>query len=247
MLLVDVHAHLEFPEFKDDLDEVIERAKKAGVKAIINNTTNLETINKTIQLIKKYPILKLALGLHPQYIKDMSEKEIEQNLKLIQSTQAIAIGEIGLDYHYFKDNKEQQIKVFQKLLKIAEKRKLPVIVHSWDAVKDVFETLKEFPKLKVIIHCFQGRKSQVKEGIERGYYFSIPVSINRNDTFQYIAKTAPINRILTETDAPLQSPTKEERNEPANIRQTISAIAKIRNLTEEETANLIFQNYQNLF
>jgi len=247
MLLVDAHAHMDFETFDKDLGEVLKRAEQAGVKAIINNTTKIETINKAIKLSKKYPILKIALGLHPQYIKELSEEQIKENLNLIETLPAIAIGEVGLDYHYYKDNKEQQIKVFKQILDIAKKRNLPVIIHSWDAAKDVFTTLESYKTLKIIIHCFQGRKSQVKEGILRGYYFSIPTSINRNEMFQYMAETIPLNRILTETDSPFQSPNKEDRNEPSNILLTIAAIAKIKGTTEEDTANMIFQNYQTLF
>jgi len=247
MLLVDVHAHMELPDFDNDLDEVLKRAEQAGVKAIINNTTKIETINQAIGLSKKYPILKIALGLHPQYIKDLSEETINQTLDLIKTLPAVAIGEIGLDYHYHKDNKEKQIEVFRRILDIAQERKLPVIVHSWDSAKDVFATLEPYKKLKVIIHCFQGRKSQVKEGLSRGYYFSIPTSITRNTTFQYIVETAPMSKLLTETDAPFQSANREDRNEPANIKNTIKEIAKIKSITEEEVANLIFQNYQTLF
>ena len=247
MLLVDVHAHMDFKDFDNELDEVLKRAEQVGIKAIVNNTTSIETINKAIKLSKKYPVLKIALGLHPQNLKDISEEKLNQTLDLIKTLPAIAIGEIGLDYHYYKENKAQQIEVFKRILDIAQERKLPVIVHSWDSAKDVFATLEPYKTLKVIIHCFQGRKSQVKEGLARGYYFSIPTSITRNTTFQYIVETAPMSKLLTETDSPFQSANREDRNEPANIINTIKEIAKIKSITEEEVANLIFQNYQNIF
>lgn len=245
MLLVDVHAHLDYEPFDKDLEEVLNRAKKSGVKAIINNSTHLESIKKTLLLSKKYPIIKPALGIHPTNLND--EKQIKASLNLIKTEKAVALGEIGLDYHYSKDNIEKQKEIFRELLKIAEERNLPVIIHSREATKDTFDILKEYPKLKVIMHCFQGRKSEIKEGIKRNYFFTIPSSINRNDTFRYMAEAIPLNRLLTETDSPYQSPNKEERNEPSNIIIAISAIAKIKGVTEEETANAIFQNYQNLF
>lgn len=247
MLLVDIHAHLDFKEFEEDLDEVIERAEQVGVKAIINNTTNTETIKKAKQITKKYKIIKLALGLHPIYLDKLSEKQIQETLKLIEETEAISIGEIGLDYHHNKENKEKQKQVFRKVLQIAQKRSLPVIIHSRESVKDALPILAEYPKLKVIMHCFQGRKSQIKECLNRGYYFSIPPSITRNPIFQYMAQKVPLNKLLTETDSPYQGPEKQERNEPANVKTTITHIAKAKGLTEQETANIIFQNYRTLF
>lgn len=247
MLLIDVHAHMDYEAFDKDLDEVLNKCEQAGIKAIINNSTHLESIKKTLKLAKKYKIIKPALGLHPTLLKDLTENQLQETLKLIETEPAVAIGEIGLDYHYDKSNKEQQINIFKQLLDIAQKRKLPVIVHSWEATKDVFEILAEYPKLKVIIHCFEGRKSQIKEGLKRGYYFSVPPSIARNPIFPNLIETVPLSKLLTETDSPFQAPNKEDRNTPVNILITIKEIAKIKGTTEEETANIIFNNYQNLF
>jgi TatD DNase family protein len=247
MLLVDVHAHMDYEAFDKDLDEVMKKCEQADIKAIINNSTHLTSIKKTLKLAKKYKILKPALGLHPTMLKDLTEKQIQETLKLIEKEEAVAIGEIGLDYHYTKENKQQQIEVFKKLLKIAQKRKLPVIIHSWEAAKDTFKVLEPYKNLKVIIHCFEGRKSQIKEGLQRGYYFSVPPSISRNPIFPHLIEMVPLSRLLTETDSPFQAPHKPDRNDPSNVLIGIKEIAKIKGTTEEETANIIFQNYQNLF
>ncbi|MCK5107979.1 MAG: TatD family hydrolase [Nanoarchaeota archaeon] len=247
MLLVDVHAHMDYDAFDKDIDEVLKRCEQLGVKAIINNSTHLESIKKTLKLAKKYKIIKPALGLHPTLLKNITPQQLQETLNLIETEKAVAIGEIGLDYHHDKSNKEQQIIVFKKILDIAQKRKLPVIVHSWEATKDTFEVLEPYKDLKVIIHCFEGRKSQIKEGLARGYYFSIPPSVARNPIFPNLIDMVPLNKLLTETDSPFQAPNKQDRNTPENIAIGIKEIAKIKGTTEEDTANIIFQNYQTLF
>jgi len=249
MLLIDAHAHLEHNLFID-INQTIKRAEEAGIKIIINAGTNPETNKATLNLSKKYSIIKPALGIHPTDSIILTKKEIDQEIKQIEKNKSkiIAIGEIGLDYHWHKKEKDfkKQKEVFKKLLSLAKKLDKPVFIHSRNAVNDTLEILKDY-KLKIILHSFEGNKKQIQEAIKQGYYFSIPTSVTRSTHFQILVKTVPLSKLLTETDAPFLAPKKDQRNEPSFITKSIKKIAEIKNITEKEAANNIFLNYQNLF
>ena len=250
MLLIDTHAHLNDKSFQADLDAVIQNAEKVGVRVIINAGTNSQTNKETLALSKKYEIIKPALGIHPTDCVKLTIEEISKELKFIKKNkqEIIAIGEIGLDYHWHKHEKEQekQKRVFNHLLQLAEKLNKPVFIHARNAVDDSLEILKKY-KLKVILHSFGGTKKQAQEAIKQGYYFSIPTSVVRSTHFQELVKIVPISKILTETDCPYLGPKKQERNEPANIIYSIKILAEIKKITEKELSNQAFLNYQNLF
>ena len=250
MLLIDAHAHLNDKAFQSDLDAVMKRAEKAGIKVIINAGTSPQTNKETLILAKKYKIIKPALGLHPTDCVKLTIEQITKELKFIEKNKQkiIAIGEIGLDYHWHKQTKEheKQKKAFNELLKLAEKLNKPVFIHTRSAVDDSLEILKKY-KLKVILHSFGGAKKQIHEAIKQGYYFSIPTSIVRSTHFQELAKLVPLSKILTETDCPYLGPKKQERNEPSNIIYSIKTLAEMKGITEKEETNNIFLNYQTLF
>lgn len=262
MNLVDVHCHLNHKEFKNNLDQILERAKKANLKSIITSGTNSSSNKESLELAKKDKIIKVSLGIHPIDALGLFEGEtgiarqkgpinIDQELKFIEENkdQIVAIGEVGLDFHWDKDNHQEQIYIFKKIIKFAIKIKKPIIVHTWDAEEECLNILeKEIQnQIPVILHCFGGRKSLITKAKELGYYFSIPPSIVKIGNFQTLVKKVPLQQLLTETDAPWQSPHKDKRNEPAFIIETIKKIAKIKNLTETEVADQIWKNYQKVF
>jgi len=258
-MLVDVHAHLDDKSFSDDLDEVIERARKAGVKVIITNGLNPESNRKCLELAKSFDIVKCCLGLYPQDAEKLDEKQLDEELTLIEKNKnnIIAIGEVGLDYHWTKKEEKEKIirqkKAFEKLIELSEKLNIPVIVHSRKAEQDCIEILENSYKdnkkktKKIIMHCFGGNKKLVEQVINNKWFFSIPPNIVRSRHFQMIVKQCPLNQLLTETDAPYLSPYPEKRNEPAFITETIKKIAEIKAITPEETEKNIFMNYQRLF
>lgn len=239
MLLVDVHCHLDYFH---NLTKIIEEAKKVGIKTIISNGINPHSNRATLDIAEKYDIVKASLGIHPTELDINIEAELDFIKK--QKDKIIAIGEIGLDYT--KDNNKKQKQVFQSLIELAERIQKPVIVHSRRAEQDCIETL-ESSKLRCILHCFSGNFKLVKYAVDLGYYFSIPTNITYSKHFQLLVEKVPINLLLTETDAPYLSPIKGEKNEPKNIIYVIKKIAQIKNLTEEETANNIFLNFNSLF
>ncbi len=249
-MIADIHAHMDYEAFEKDLDDVLKRAKEAGVSAIINNGTHPKSNRRTLELSKKYPIIKAALGYYPLHAIEVSGEEFESELKFIetQKEKIIAIGEVGLDFHWDKkqENFEKQKKCFQKIIGLSEKIRKPLIVHSRGCEETAFEMLKS-SNAKAVMHCFGGKAALTKRIADEGYYFSIPCNVVRSKSFQKLAKAININLLLTETDAPYLSPLSGTRNEPGNIKQAIKKIAELKGFTEEETENNLFLNYQRFF
>ncbi len=246
-MLVDVHAHMDFDEFEKDLSKVIERAKKNNFVAIISNGINLESNKKVLELSKKYPIIKPAFGFYPVAAEKSSKGKIDETLKFIEESNPIAIGEVGLDLRSGK-KLEKQKEVLKKLIQIANKKDIPIIVHSWKAEKEAIELLEENNAKKVLLHCFFGNKELTERAVNNGWMFSVPTSVVKTKTLKKLVKRVPLNRILTETDAPLLSPYEDNKiNEPSFIKESIKKIAEVKGITEEELEKAIYENYQKFF
>jgi len=256
MLIVDVHAHMDFDEYNKDLDKVIEENKKAGVAVIINNGVTVDSNRKVLELAKKYDIIKPALGIYPVHAAQMKEEDFDAELDFISKQDIIAIGEVGLDYLKGDDNphgdkyKDKMRQCFEKFIRLAEKKNIPIIVHSRKAELDVIEMLESsnLKKDKIIMHCFMGRKHLVKRILNNGWSMSIPCIVNKLQQLQLIVEQAPMEQLLTETDSPYLSPYPDiKRNEPRFIIEALKKIAEIKKLDVEEVSKMIYMNYQNLF
>ncbi len=245
--ITDAHAHLDFEDFDKDLDKVIKRCKDNNVNYIVNNGTNPESNRKTLKLAEKYNIIIPALGYYPLYVMNCSEKEFNKELKFMEDNNPVAIGEIGLDFSKDNINRENMIKYFKKLIKLGKKLNIPLIIHSRKAELETIEILEKLNYKKIIMHCFSGRKHLVKRIIDNKWYFSIPVNIVHLHHFQNIVELCPKNKLLTETDSPFLGPKDIERNEPIYINQSLEKMAEIKNLTKEEMADIIFNNFNELF
>ncbi|MFH1612381.1 MAG: TatD family hydrolase [bacterium] len=254
MILVDVHAHLDWKDFENELDEIIKRAENAGVKAIITAGVDMKSNRKALDIAEKYDIVKAAIGLYPpdalsrETNSDINEN-VDEELKFIETNKdkIIAIGEIGLDFLSEKSDLKFQMETFVKQLKLAKKLNLPVIVHSRKAEADVINILEKENMKKVVMHCFCGKKRLIKKAIEMGWYFSIPTNVVKSQQFQDMVEMIPLQQLLTETDAPFLSPYQGLKNEPAFISEAIKKIAFIKKIEQEELANIIFNNFQRLF
>ena len=259
-LLVDVHAHLDHIKFREDIGAAIARAKEAGLKAIISNGVNPETNRLTLELAKKYPIIKAALGIYPidALSKEIEEGDyplkpnvfdVDEEIKFIEKNKnnIIAIGEVGLDDHHVKGHLEKQKEVFQKLISLSEKINKPLIVHSRKAEQQAIDLLESSKAKKVVMHCFSGNMKLVKRIEDNGWSFSIPTNIVFSKHFQEIVERVNLSKILTETDAPYLSPFKGKRNEPAYIAESIKKIAEIKKMDIIEVENNIWMNYERMF
>jgi len=266
MLLIDVHAHLDLEGYEQygGIDAVLEECVHNGVKAIVANGVNIDSNRKTLEIAKKHHasnIVKVALGIYPTHCLEMiSEgkvKEFNDELMFIEENvktkRCVAIGEVGLEYKEIKDindmKKDIQKDCLKKFIHIAKKYNIPIIVHSRNAELEVIELLeKEGMKgHKVIMHCFSGRKHLVQRIRDNNWYFSIPCNVDKSLHFQQIVRDTPVEQLLTETDAPYLSPIPGKTNRPDNVVHTVKKIAELKSMTQEETANIIYANYQKLF
>jgi TatD DNase family protein len=264
MELVDVHSHLESERFKKDLDEVVNRAREAGVKFIITSGVNPSTNRESLKLQEKYPdIVKVSFGIYPidaimEKIKDAGEESslryveefsVDKELKWIEENKdsCVAIGECGLDYKVIEGHEEEQKEVFSKVIDLAKKIDKPLVIHSRKAEADAIDMMEEKNCKRVLMHCFNGKKSLIKRCIALGWSFSVPPVITRLEHFKMLVEMVPLKQLLTETDAPYLSHIAGERNESANVAVTIKEIAKIKELSEEVVASQIFKNAKELF
>ena len=250
-MLVDVHCHIGFPQFDQDRDAVIQRAKDSKVVAILESGTEYDSNIRTLELAKKYDIIKPSLGIYPTYAEKLSEQEFARDLKFIKDNKEkiLAIGEVGLDYHHTTDEQLKKIQQdrFHTLLEQLGKLKKPFVVHTRKAEKDVIDILESKAVKKVDFHCFTGNYKLVKRVIDNGWHFSIPPNILQTQHFQGVVNLAPFSQLLTETDSPYLSPPNEQRNEPSFVKFTVKKIAEIKKVDEHEAENIIFMNYQKLF
>jgi len=250
MKLVDVHAHFTYKNFNKDIDKVIKNMKSAGVSKVISNGLSFEDNKNVLKLSKKYDIVDAALGLYPTEAGTISNKDLDKILNQIEEnkTKIVAIGEVGLDYYWTKEDakKQRQKEVLSKIIKLANKINKPLIVHSRNAELDTVEIMKS-AKVPVIMHCFCGNLEATEKANKYGYYFSIPVTIVRSKTFKKLVKRAGINHLLTETDAPFLAPKAGDRNDSSNVNLTIAKISEVLEIDEKTVANKILSNYKKLF
>ena len=247
-MLIDTHCHL-FNEYYDDIQGVLDRAASNGIEKVVVAADNIASCYEVIENAKKYDNYYFCLGIHPEELNDSLEeltKIIEDN---INNPKFVAIGEIGLDYYWTKDNKEKQIEVFEYQLKLAEKYNKPVIVHSREATKDTEDILAKY-NVVVDIHCFSGSKETADIYIKRGYYIGVGgVFTFKNSNLKDVIKDIPLDNILLETDSPYLSPVphRGETNEPAYIRDIGEYLASIKNITLEDVKNKTTKNATKIF
>ena len=245
-MLFDVHAHLDSRQFEKDLPEVIKRAEDAGVVAVINNGTDVSSNRETLELARKYRIVKPALGIYPSDALKMSDEDIEREIGFISGQKIVAIGEVGLDFYKVPDH-ERQEKVFLRFIALAKRMDVPLIVHSRGAEERTFELLQQEGAKRVVMHCFSGSQELAGKVEKAGYFFSIPPVIMNSKRFQKLAKKISVARLLTETDSPFLSHVSGERNEPCNVAVTLKKVSEIKKLELSEVKKIFFMNFQRFF
>ncbi len=249
MIYADVHAHLDLFS-RDELDGILEKSRAAGVKAVITSGINVESNRDSMLLSKEHSIVKPALGLYPSESLKLSDDEIDSEIRFIRSNKEsiAAIGEVGLDYHETSETagRLRQKRIFTMQVELAAKIGKPLIVHSRKAEEDAVELLISQSANKVVMHCFMAKMKTVKRAVDAGFYFSIPCIIKTSPNFRKLAEVVPLNRLLTETDAPFLSPVKGRKSEPSMVSGTVDEIAAIKGISAEDASNIIFSNYQKL-
>ena len=250
--LIDTHAHLDFPELYNRLDEVLKNALENGVKRIVTISTNLNKIDKIIEISKNYEEVYHTVGVHPnEVLKDKNNSNYEMILNLSKNEKCVGIGECGLDYHYGNDSKAEQKASFITQINVSRATNLPLIIHARDADKDMINILENEYKngpFNAVLHCFSSGKDLALCGLNLGFYISFSgiVTFKSAKLIKEIATLIPDDKILVETDAPYLSPTplRGSVNEPKNCSITAKYLADIRKC---EFSTFIDQLYMNSF
>jgi len=247
-MLTDTHTHLCDPVFDPDRAEVLERAAGAGVGAVILVGEDLTDARRNLELAAGNSMLKPAAGLYPAILDQAQAQELQVFIRK-ECERLVAIGEVGLDYWVVKEetDKELQREIFKDFVNLSLELNLPLNVHSRSAGRHVVALLLDCGAARVQMHAFDGKASAALPAVEAGYYFSIPPSVVRSRQKQKLVKNLPLSCLLLETDSPVLGPTPDERNEPANVRISINAIAEIKGLHEAEVIEAVTENTGKLY
>ncbi|MCK4311456.1 MAG: TatD family hydrolase [Candidatus Cloacimonetes bacterium] len=247
MRIFETHAHLDFPQFNRDRDEILKKCFKAGIEFIINVGVEKKSCRAGIKLAEKYDQIFASVGFHPH---DAREFDKEFILKSARHPKVIAIGEIGLDFYRNLSPRDIQKRVFEEQIKIALAQNLPIIVHDRDAHEQCFDILSKYDPPKVVFHCFSGDEVFADKVISKGWHISFTGSITyRNSSMENVVRMVPQDRFFIETDSPYLSPVpnRGKRNSPLNLRYVIEKISEIRGMTPNRLAEITFQNAMNFF
>ena len=248
----DSHAHYNDEQFDGDRDELIEKMYKEGITKIIVAGSNVETSKQAIEIAEKYDFIYATTGIHPQDIENL-EIDLGEIEKLSSHKKVVAIGEIGLDYHYTKENKEEQKQAFIKQIELANRVDLPIVIHCREAYIDTIDILKNvvLPNKRGVFHCCQLNMELIKDALSLGFNISFagPVTFKNSKNVKECLDLIPLNRLQIETDAPYLSPEplRGTRNNSINMKLTAQKIADLKCVSLEELAKVTYENTLRMF
>ena len=256
-MFIDSHAHIDGPEFDADRDEIIERARAAGVSLILNVGTgdpHSGAFERAVDLGQKHDSVYTAIGTHPHDARLYDDKAEEKIKTLVQSEHVLAWGEIGLDFHYDNSPRDVQVAVFRRQLRGARECNLPVVIHTREAEAETIEILKsEYvdAERRGVFHCFSGSKDLAQRALELGFMISFSgiVTFKKADELRAVAREVPLERLLIETDCPYLTPIpyRGKRNEPAYVVEVARCLAGIHGLDVEEIGRVTSDNFRSFF
>ena len=252
-MLIDSHAHLEMHDFKNDLEEVIQRAKEAGIGYIFTVGTEKRDWKRALEIANAHSFIYVILGVHPHNAKEIDGETYELLKRLCQNEKVKAYGEIGLDFFRNLSPRPLQLKRFREQIGLAKDLGLPIVIHDRDAHRETVEILKS-EKAEAcggIIHCFSGDYQMAKECIEMGFCISIPgtITFKNAEAFQEVVRKLPLESLLVETDAPYLAPVpfRGKRNEPSYVRYTAQKVSEIKKVSFEKVAEVTTENALRVF
>jgi len=256
MELIDSHAHIDFPQFADDREPMLERARAAGVTTLlaIGTGPGPEKLDAALPFAAQHDWIYTSVGIHPHEAKEVAPQHLEQLTRLAKLPKVIAWGEIGLDYFYDHSPRELQKQVFRDQMNLARAAKLPIIIHCRDAWADCLELIEEHWRssgLGGILHCFTSTLEDARRGIEMGFLVSFAgnSTYSKAQNLRDVAKALPLENLLIETDSPYLAPQpyRGKRNEPAYIAEVARTLASVRNCSTEEFAAATAANFRRFF
>lgn len=250
MVLIDSHAHVDFPQFTDDRDAVIERARDSGLTALVNIGTNVNTSRASVRLAERYDFIWATVGIHPHDAQTATSEAVAELRALTQEPKVVAIGEIGLDYYRDYSPRPTQREAFRHQLALASELDLPVVVHSRDAHGDVVSILRDWEGTGVF-HTYAGGPKRLDQVLDMGFFIGLsgPVTYSGAEKLRDVARAVPLDRLLIETDCPYLTPEphRGKRNEPAFVRFVAQAIARARGESMDKIARATPENARRLF
>lgn len=254
-MLFDTHCHLNHEEILPRIEEVIEAAQKAGVNKFLVVGYDKETSLKAIEIAHRYDFCYAAIGFHPTEIFDLSEEDYNEVMSKYNDDKVVAIGEIGLDYHWIKDPIEREIQkeYFIRQIMFANEHELPICIHNRDSTEDCVKILKEFtPKYGAVMHCFSGSVEMMKDLVKMDkFYISLggPVTFTNAKTPKAVAEEVPLERLLFETDTPYLTPHpyRGMKNEPKYIALVSEEIANLKGMSRKHLEDVVYKNSLRVF
>lgn len=254
-MLVDSHCHLDFPDFADELDAVVERARAAGVGRMVTICTYLTRFDRILAVAERYDDILCTVGVHPhQAAEEFDVTTVDALVERARHPKVIGLGETGLDYFYDKSPREQQQECFRRHIRASLDTGLPLIIHTRDADDDTMRIVKEETggqRVKGLLHCFSSGRALAEEALEYGFTLSLSgiVTFKKSEDLRAIVADVPLDRILVETDAPYLAPIpfRGKRNEPAFVAHTAACVAAIKGVSAEELARITTANFFRLF
>lgn len=253
-MLVDSHCHLDFPEFAPELDQVVGRAREAGIGRMVTISTKVKQFDRLQNIVDRFDDVFCSVGTHPHHSAKETDVGLDDLLKIAAGKKVVAIGEAGLDYHYDNSPRDIQEQGFRMHIAAARETKLPLVIHAREADDDVARILEEesgkgaFP---FVLHCFTGGPDLAKRGVALGGYvsFSGILTFKKSEDLRAIAASLPEDRILVETDAPFLAPNSRrgKRNEPSYVIETAAVLAEARGASPEQIAASTTRNFFRLF
>lgn len=249
--MIDTHSHIDFEEYQNNFEHFLKELQENEIEKVIIPGVEPQTFTRILNICEKNKILYCALGVHPSEYQSYTEDTEKEIIELSKNKKVIAIGEIGLDYHYGADSKEEQKDILHKQLKLAEKLQLPVLIHDREAHDDCLNIVKQYNLKDVVFHCFSGNLEFAEKCITEGYYIAIGgvVTFKNAKDLKEVAKEIPLNKILLETDAPYLAPTpfRGKLNTPAYLKYIATEIANLKGISIEEIKEITTQNAKRIF
>lgn len=256
MTLIDTHCHLDFKDFDQNRDAVLDRAVNAGVRKIINVGSSLEGSRRAVEMSERYDMVYATVGVHPHDAASVNDAVIGELKALSKEKKVVAVGEVGLDYYRNLSPKEAQVSAFRKFINLAVDTGLPLIVHTRDADTDIIDILNEGSRgcaLRGVVHCFSGDETFLDKCLGLGFHisFTCKLTLKTQDEMRRIAALVPVEKLLLETDAPYLLPAalknKKIPNEPANLTYLVEELSRVLKLSEEDVGRITTHNANKLF
>lgn len=252
-MIFETHAHFDSSQFDEDRDEILSSLHEYGIEAVVNSCASVRSLDATLEMVERYANVYGSVGIHPDEIGDITDEAWEKMRRLCDHEKFVAVGEIGLDYYWDKENHRKQIYWFERQMDLAREKGLPIVVHSRDAAADTLQVIKDNKAGEIggIIHCFSYGKEMAREYLNMGFCLGIGgvVTFNNGKKLKEVVEYASLDQLVLETDSPYLSPVpfRGKRNSSRNLPYVVQAIADIKGVSPEEVINRTNINAKRLF